>query len=689
MRCFGVSYLQWVWGCALLQIVVSASFAPILPPAYPLAVRSPYLSSWLPGNQASSLPSSSPQFWFGNNLTWSVIARVDGQAYSLFGVSKKLEGIEAATVRDGNFTSTHSTFLLTAGSKNFTLDFFSPVSPTNYLRQSLPFSYLTISVNGVSSNDSVQIYSDIDSSWTGQPKNATWAFSETNSTSVFQLSPVEEALFSQNAQEQALWGETVYATRATNGSVLSSASGPLSAMRSQFVANGSLSNSYANWTSDGVVAFAHELGSSAKNSSITFAIGHVREQTIDYLGSTQTGYYRADYPNTASAVSHFLDDYLDALNESITMDKFIQKSGESSYGTNYSDILALSLRQIYGGMELTIPNDTLDTNDTMAFIKEISSDGNINTVDVIYASFPVFYVLNSDHIRLLLKPVFEYMAKTNYTYDFAVHDIGMDYPNATGHSPKGEFMPVEESGNILIMTYAYESATNRTNITSTYSPLLQKYAQYLNTYGKYPDAQLSLNDALGKIANQTNLAMKAASGLASYGHLTSQQNYTDAGKSIADALYNGRLGTDPNGTYFTIQYGSDSWFLAYNHYADVLFSLDLFPDEAYNATTAFYPTVRKPAGVALDANLDWGQTNWQGFVAATVTDEARDMFISDIHAYIANGLNDVPFSDRYWVNDSTTGEAGEYFAFRARPALGSHFALMALQGADQWGGLIA
>ena len=219
---------------------------------------------------------------------------------------------------------------------------------------------------------------------------------------------------------------------------------------------------------------------------------------------------------------------------------------------------------------------------------------------------------------------------------------------------------------------------------STYSSLLGQYAQYLQKDGKYPSNQLSLNDALGPIANQTNLAMKAAVGLSIYGKITNQDDYTTQGKSIAHALYEERLGTDADGTYFTIQYGNDTWFLVYNHYGDLLFNLDLFSDEAYNATTKFYPTVRKEAGVALEGGIDWGQTNWQGFVAATVGGTTRDLFISDLHAYITNGQNRAPFSDRYWVADSNDNAAGDYFRFRARPTLGSHFALLALQGGNQW-----
>jgi len=39
-------------------------------PSYPLAVKSPYLSTWLPGNQISNAASAEPQFWAGQTLTW-------------------------------------------------------------------------------------------------------------------------------------------------------------------------------------------------------------------------------------------------------------------------------------------------------------------------------------------------------------------------------------------------------------------------------------------------------------------------------------------------------------------------------------------------------------------------------------------------------------------------------------------
>ena len=47
--------------------------------------------------------------------------------------------------------------------------------------------------------------------------------------------------------------------------------------------------------------------------------------------------------------------------------------------------------------------------DVMAFIKEISSDGNVNTLDIIFPTFPIYYVTNPDIIRLLLEPVLRYL----------------------------------------------------------------------------------------------------------------------------------------------------------------------------------------------------------------------------------------------------------------------------------------
>lgn len=129
--------------CATLSLFCGnhkVSYDPALPPSYPLAVRSPYLSTWMPSDQVQSLPYAEPQFWAGQNLTWGIIARVDGQAYSLMGIPDPDPRIRPAVIHTAEYTATHTIFSLTAGPVRIKLDFLSPVSPSNYLRQSLPFS---------------------------------------------------------------------------------------------------------------------------------------------------------------------------------------------------------------------------------------------------------------------------------------------------------------------------------------------------------------------------------------------------------------------------------------------------------------------------------------------------------------------------------------------------------------------
>lgn len=115
-------------------------YEPIRPPSYPLAVRNPYLSAWIPSSLAANISAGNAQFWAGQILIWGVIARVDNVTWNLFGVAAPGVGTWYGTTTSAKYTSTHSLFNVTAGNAIFSLDFFSPVSTGNYLRQSLPFS---------------------------------------------------------------------------------------------------------------------------------------------------------------------------------------------------------------------------------------------------------------------------------------------------------------------------------------------------------------------------------------------------------------------------------------------------------------------------------------------------------------------------------------------------------------------
>jgi hypothetical protein len=622
-------------------------------------------------------------------LNWSVIARVNGVSYNLFGVPSPDSNTSNANTISAQFTSTHSTFNLQAGNAYIALDFFSPVSVGNNLRQSLPFSYLNVvakPVNG-SVHPSVQIYSDIDNSWTGKTtvgSISAWNHTlDSAGTHIFQLRADPATEFSQNsANEMALWGITVWASRSSNTSKITAASGAAATVRNRFYTNGSLSNTYPDWASGSVIALSHDLGSVISETSVQFTIGKVRQRAISYLNTGRSHFYRATYSFAADAVSHFIDDYPAAVAEAAAFDNIINVNGTAIGGKNYSEILAISVRQIFGGIDLTIPSDTLDTNDVMAFIKEISSDGNVNTVDIIYPTFPFFHVFAPEYIRYLNDPVVRYLETGDYPELYVVHDIGFNYPVATGHAASNEEkMPVEETANMLIMMAAYQQRTGKTDWTSAHSAKLRQWADYLVANGEFPVNQLSTNDGLGAFTNMTSLSVKAAVGLAAYGQISGLANYTSTGKSFATTIYTTGIGVEVSPAtgekYFTLTYGNSTFFLLFNLYPDKLLKLGTFADAAFKGQSDLYPTVRQTAGVPLEGAVQWGKPDWQMWVAAIAESSVRTMFVNDLWAYVSNRRNTAPFGDRYWTGGTDAGLVAA--GFRARPTLGAYWAFWALQ----------
>ena len=324
------------------------------------------------------LPTAVPQFWNGQNLNTAIFARVGGTTYSLLGVPTPPQNVRSASVVSAEYTSTHTVFTLTAGPATLRLDFLSPVSPRNYLRQSLPYSYLTVSASSTNSV-AVQIYLDIDETWTGQRGNTRHHLYDTNSTTIWQMSVAGAATYAQNLQEQALWGKPTIATNPSSRSAVSSSSGPTNDIRNQFFTNGRLSGTNPPWAPGDVAALAHDLGGVTASASVTFAIGLERQQAVNYLGVARTGYYRGTSAARVCAVCHFLNDYADANRESLAFDAALKNRATALAGANYTDILTLSVRQAYGATDLTIPDGSLDINDVMVFMKEISSNGNVNT----------------------------------------------------------------------------------------------------------------------------------------------------------------------------------------------------------------------------------------------------------------------------------------------------------------------
>ena len=164
----------------------------------------------------------------------------------------------------------------------------------------------------------------------------------------------------------------------------------------------------------------------------------------------------------------------------------------------YYSIVALSTRQIMAAWVLTIPPDSTcsststNSSEPLMFQKEISSNGNMNTVDVIFPAMPFLLYANPKMLTYLLNPLFQFQEGGFYPNGYAMHDLGSNFPNATGHvEGDDEYMPVEESGNMILMVWAYYKFTGDSAYVQQHAPELSKWAQYLIEFSLIPNIQLS------------------------------------------------------------------------------------------------------------------------------------------------------------------------------------------------------
>ncbi|RMY80539.1 hypothetical protein D0862_12693 [Hortaea werneckii] len=649
---------------------------------HPLAVKSPYLSTWVPGYQMNDSAHAQPEFWAGQPLTWIVSARVNGKTYSLFGNPEDVGNTTAATTESVSFTSSHTFVNLKAGAANVTLDFFSPVLPRkeDYVRQSLPYSYLTVTAAPSGDEEiDLQVFSALDHTWTAQNGAATLNHSSYRSAKYFQFYNPSQIPYTE-VDDMATYGSVLFGTIYNSG--VTHRCAPAHTTINQFDTLGWLADNDLSCSGSDLAALSKDIGLVKKHSTagVTFAVGLDRRETIKYLGNTQTGLYRSVWSMEADAIEYFLQDYESAYNTSVSFDAEVRarsRSVSDSFGDKYADIIEASVRQTFA--------DDLGAS-PQAFIKEISSDGNLNTVDIIFQTWPVFISLNPDYIRLLWEPIMSYS-----------HDMGTHYPNATGHDDgREEHMPLFETSSIFILLYAYQKYTGDASWAKQYSSLLKGYADYLVNHSLYPSAQLISVDAIRGYPNQTALAMQSAMGLKAASKLLDNDKYAEVADSYATKIYDHALGLDgstvQNSTHFTYYYDQDdTWNVIFAAYSDVLLELDTFPSAAWDMQSEWYLRQMRELGLPFagpsdnlgytGSKLTWGLSDWNIVAASASSTAVQAAVINTTHAFLTNGLNDIPFGTRYEVEGK---RAGKWISNRARSTVGSNFALVALKEGTWW-----
>ena len=363
---------------------------------------------------------------------------------------------------------------------------------------------------------------------------------------------------------------------------------------------------------------------------------------------------------TRGKISFFYEDYSNARDVATAVDEKIKQNSLSVGGKDYLTITSLSARQAFGATQL-VGNWTKQD----FFIKELSSDGNIQTVDVIYPFYPILLYLEPSMTKLMLDPLFEHQESGGFFRTFAMHDLGASYPNATGHHDGGDkLQPLEECGNMLILTLAYAQKELDIDYLQTHYKILKQWTEYLVKETLFPNEQLSTDDFAGKLSNQTNLALKgiiSIEAMAVIANLTGHSNdavkYSNVSHTYVSKWQSLGIASNTTPSHTTLSYTqkfqNDTHGLAYNLYFDRFLKLNLIPQYVYDMQSDVYPTAVQKYGVPLDTRHCYTKSDWEMWAAAIASETTRNMFIHDLAKWINETHTNTACTDLY---DTRNGE---------------------------------
>jgi hypothetical protein len=668
---------------------------PIRPPAAPLIVRSPYLSTW---QRSTVSPGTWQTFWNGDTTAMAGIVRIDGTSFVFAGDPSIGDTGAALEQTHLTLTATRSVFTLQSRGVQITLEYLSPIEPGDLQRQSIPMAWVLVTARSIDgASHDVSLYLDVSGEWlSGDPSQQfTWA-----PVSVPYSGGALQAWTMQLAEQQILaeidnraqWGTIILATPQISG--LSYQSGPSRTVRTQFVDQGVLldtdDTSYTSIGGDGYPSFgfALDLGQvGSQPQTRQFSLGQVRTPLVSYLGTPLQPLWTQYFSDWQQMLAFFHADIAGARQRANTLDAKVSADARKAGGAKYEALCVLSLRQAYGATELAVGPD----NTPWAFLKEISSDGDTSTVDVIFPASPVWIYLDPQYLSLLLRPIFGYPASGQWTARFAPHDLG-PYPMASGYPHNGgENMPVEESGNMIIMAAAYTRAAPGTTalvyLQANYR-WLKRWADYLVATLPDPGLQNQTDDFAGKIAHSVNLALKGIVAVAAMGqiaHACGEQ--ADAihfrNKARQFIAYWLKHAQAPGHSHIGLTYRrpgrrNRAWGATYNAYPDALLGTGLVPDSVAAEQAAFYRTKTNQFGLPLQTPHRYGKTDWEMWLAAWLhRHPIGQELIEREYRYANTTRSRVPFCDLY-----STISGDQVYGFQARPVQGGIFALLALHALE-------
>jgi hypothetical protein len=650
----------------------SLALAQERPPAVPLVVHNPYFSIWSMNDKLTDGPT---RHWTGAAQPLAGLARIDGKAYRYMGADPRetpaMQQVSLAV------TPTHTVYVFEAGGVQLTVAFFTPAFPQSLDLLSRPVTYLTwTAASADGQSHEVVVLLDVNpviAVNTGD-QQVTWGRSQVAGLSVLNVGSRDQQVLNRSGDNLRIdWGYFHLAVPLSESAVTAASASAVD----DFVQSGRLAASddmdMARTPRDGAAHLAVALSLAcepAHPQTQHVLLAYTQGFAIEYLQRKLRPYWQRNNQTVESMLEQAEAQYAALEERGTQYDHELTADLTHAGGRGYAELAVLAYRQTLGAHMLVADAD----GQAMLFAKENFSNGDIGTVDVLYPSSPFFLLLNPVLLEAQVRPVLEYARLPRWKFPFAPHDLGR-YPLADGQEYGGgeqteeDQMPIEESGNLLILGAALGQAEGDWHVARRYWPEFTKWAQYVSAKGLDPENQLCTDDFAGHLAHNANLSIKAIEGLGAYslmarglGQTATADDYLAAAREMAVRWQQ----MDADGDHYKLAFDRPgTWSQKYNLVWDQILGQHFFPDSVRQTELAFYQNHLNRYGLPLDSRADYTKLDWELWTATLASDQGQfDAFLAPIVKWISESPSRVPLTD--WYDTKT----GKQVGFQARSVVG-------------------